>query len=414
MVAGVDSNHNKNVLQDKLLGSNNWRLKAERGKGMIPRDFIIDEAAVTVRGDDLTAVKIKHITGGMSEIIFRAYSQGREAAQGFQADQILIDEQPKDDFWSESLVRTAATNGQVICSFTPLKGMTGLVEELMSLPAQKDAPEDKFGAKYKSGDGWAMVRATWDDINHISEDDKKQLRKGFAAYEADARTYGMPVAGHGRIFPYQAGDITYNEREVTINESWPHLVGIDIGHGHGRDPSAVVQACWDEEKDIIYIRRCYMEPTDTTREMARLIVKADHESPVAFPPDANRTAMNSPLTVAQQLRELNINLLLKPFLNPKGADGKRNNHKMPGITHINERFAERRLLICDRLCKQLLGEIEQYSYTDTGKVQDGKDHCIDAFRYAVMSIIQGFGQPLRKDPWGDYEDENEDYHFQSY
>ena len=292
--------------------------------------------------------------------------------------------------------------------------MTGLVEELMSLPAQKDAPEDKFGAKYKSGDGWAMVRATWDDINHISEDDKKQLRKGFAAYEADARTYGMPVAGHGRIFPYQAGDITYNEREVTINESWPHLVGIDIGHGHGRDPSAVVQACWDEEKDIIYIRRCYMEPTDTTREMARLIVKADHESPVAFPPDANRTAMNSPLTVAQQLRELNINLLLKPFLNPKGADGKRNNHKMPGITHINERFAERRLLICDRLCKQLLGEIEQYSYTDTGKVQDGKDHCIDAFRYAVMSIIQGFGQPLRKDPWGDYEDENEDYHFQSY
>ena len=65
-------------------------------------------------------------------------------------------------------IRDRATNGQVICSFTPLKGMTGLVEELMSLPAQKDAPEDKFGAKYKSGDGWGMVRATWDDISHIS------------------------------------------------------------------------------------------------------------------------------------------------------------------------------------------------------------------------------------------------------
>ena len=111
-----------NVLQEKLIGTNNWRLKAERGSGMIPRDFIINESAVTGRGDDLGSIKIRHITGGMSEILFRSYSQGREAAQGFQADIIMIDEQPKDDFWSESLVRTAATNGQVVCSFTPLLG----------------------------------------------------------------------------------------------------------------------------------------------------------------------------------------------------------------------------------------------------------------------------------------------------
>ena len=147
------------------------------------------------------------------------------------------------------------------------------------------------------------------------------------------------------------------------------------------------------------MRRCYMESTDTTRDLARLIVKADHESPVAFPSDANRSSMNSPLSVAQQLREQSVNLLPKPFQNPRGADGKKNNHKMPGITHINERFAERRLLICERLCKPLLQELEQYSYTDTGKVQDGKDHCTDAFRYAVMSIIQGYGKPLRDDPW---------------
>ena len=51
---------------------------------MIPRDYIIDEAAVTVRGDDLSSIKIRHVTGGMSEILFRAYSQGREAAQGVQ------------------------------------------------------------------------------------------------------------------------------------------------------------------------------------------------------------------------------------------------------------------------------------------------------------------------------------------
>ena len=413
MVAGVDSNHNKNVLQEKLIGTNNWRLKAERGSGMIPRDFIINESAVTGRGDDLGSIKIRHITGGMSEILFRSYSQGREAAQGFQADIIMIDEQPKDDFWSESLVRTAATNGQVVCSFTPLLGMTGLVEELMSLDAVKDSPEDKFGAKYRSGQGWSMVRATWDDITHISEEDKAQLRKGFASYELDARTYGMPMVGHGRIFPFNRGDIIFSEKEVTISPQWPHLIGIDIGHGAGRDPSAAVQVAWDEVNDVIYVTNARLSSTNTTRDLGRLIATIDHTNNVVWPSDANRSSMNSDSTVADQLRQLEIKLLGKPFMNPRGADGKKNNFKAPGINHIIERFSERRLLISERLCSQLLDEIENYAYTETGKIQDGKDHCIDAMRYAIMSIVQGYGEPLVDEGWPE-DDHDDEYFFNSY
>ena len=411
MVAGVDSNHNKNVLQEKLVGSNNWRLKSERGTGMIPKDYIIDDAAVTVRGDDLAALKIKHISGGMSEILFRAYSQGREAAQGFQADLIMIDEQPKDDFWSEALVRTAATDGQVVCSFTPLLGLTGLVEELMELKPIKDSPYDKFGPKVKSQDNWAMVRATWDDITHISEEGKDQIRKGLPDYEIATRTYGIPMAGQGRIFPFTKDEITFNPSEIYVEDRWDHLVAIDIGHGFGRDPSAAILAAWDEDRDIVYLLNSRSEPTDTTRDLAKLIVKVEHQCPVAFPADANRSSMNSEATVAQQLRQFDIDLLLKPFMNPKGADGKRNNHKMPGLKHMSERMREGKLKISTR-CTQLLSEIDQYSYTETGKVQDGRDHCIDAARYAVMSIIQGYGKPLAKDYWA--EDEQDEFHYNSY
>ena len=409
MVAGVDSNHNKNVLMDKLIGTNNWRLKQERGSGQIPRDFIIEESAVTVRGDDINSIKIKHVSGQMSEIIFRAYSQGREAAQGFQADIIVIDEQPHDDFWSESLVRTAATGGFVICSFTPLKGLTGLVEQLMALEPMPDAPSDKFGPKYRQEESWAMVRASWDDITHISDEDKAQLRRGFAAYEADARTFGMPIAGHGRIFPYQQHDILYDPRETQIPEHLPHLIGIDIGHGHGRDPSASVLVAWDESDDIIYVMDAQMESTDTTKDMSKLIMKTEHRAPVAWPSDAGRSTMNAAASVADQLREMDVKLLAKPFMNPKGADGKRNNFKMPGITEINQRFSEGRLRISSQ-CQPLIKEIENYSYTETGKIQDGKDHCIDAFRYAVMSIIQGFGEPLQAERW-QFDSTDDDYHF---
>ena len=197
MVAGVDNYHNKHVIQDKLLGSSNWRLKEERGTGMIHKDHVIEESAVTFRGDDLSTIKIKHVSGGMSEIVFRSYSQGREAAQGLQADVVIIDEQPQDDFLYEALVSTAATKGHVICSFTPVLDMTDLLEKLMTLKPLDDCPEDKFGPKYRSQDGWAMVRATWEDITHISEEDKLQLRNGFTVDEANARTYAIQTTNGG-------------------------------------------------------------------------------------------------------------------------------------------------------------------------------------------------------------------------
>ena len=123
----------------------------------------------------------------------------------------------KDDFWSEALVRTGATGGHIVCSFTPLKGATALIDELRALPDVEGAPEDKYGVKYKQGEGWAYVRATWDDQTHISKEDQAVLKKGFAAYELEARVYGLPVAGHGRIYPHTVGEITYNPQEKQID-----------------------------------------------------------------------------------------------------------------------------------------------------------------------------------------------------
>ena len=413
MVAGVDSNFNKNVLQERLFGTNNKRLKKEIGKGMIPRDSIIMESMVTVRGDDIASCKIKHSSGGMSEIMFKSYSQGREAAQGFPADIIMIDEQPDDEFWAEALTRTVATGGHVICSFTPLKGRTGLVDTLMSLEDVKDSPFDKFGAKYKQEDGWAMVRASWDDQTHISDKDQKEAIKGYAAYERDARVYGMPIAGHGRIYPYEESQVVYDPREVNIETSWNHLIGIDIGHGHGGDDSACILVAYDEENKTIYVTDEAVGQTDTTREMAKLITRVNHIVPVAWPSDANKTDMRSQSTVAEELREMQVNLLGKPFINPKGADGKRNNWKATGINYINSMFSDGKLRISAN-CVCLIDELLQYQYDKNGKIQDGNDHALDAFRYAIMSLVQDLGAPMNdRDAFYD-EDDDDDYTFNSY
>ena len=91
MVASVDSNTNKRIWQNYLLGTNNRRLKAEIGKGMIPKSDIVEESIVSVRGDDVQTMNVKHVSGGHSALYFTSYSQGRESIQGFTGDLILID-----------------------------------------------------------------------------------------------------------------------------------------------------------------------------------------------------------------------------------------------------------------------------------------------------------------------------------
>ena len=416
MAACVNSDLNKTVLQNKLFGSSNWRLKEELGSGMIPKDFINQKSAVTSRGDDVNKINIKHISGGWSELYFRAYEQGRKAAQGVEADVVLIDEQPKDDFFSECVTRTATTQGHIICAFTPLdaKGSDGnLIETLMALPAKEGIDEDKYGPKQRSDGELAMVRATWDDVTHIPESSKKTLAKTYSDLEIEARVYGLPRRGSGQVFPYQEGQITYDAREKDIPEHWPHIIGIDIGHGHGKDPSAAILAAWDEDKDIVYVKLANKEFTNTTDELVKLIMKTDHRCPVAWPSDANRTSINAPTSITEQLREKNVNLVGKPFLNPKGADGKKNNFKMPGIVEINERFAEGRLWI-EADCYDLLDEINKYAYLENGKLPDKNDHCIDAFRYTIMSLIQGLGESLNSKGWDDFGDYDEEYHYNTY
>ena len=60
MVAGVDSKpQQETYYKRKLFGTNNKRLNADLGTGMIPRESIRFESMVTVRGDDIASCQIK-------------------------------------------------------------------------------------------------------------------------------------------------------------------------------------------------------------------------------------------------------------------------------------------------------------------------------------------------------------------
>ena len=100
-------------------------------------------------------------------------------------------------------------------------------------------------------------------------------------------------------------------------------------------------------------------------------------------------------------------------MNPPSPDGSKNNHLDPGFQEINSRFASNRLKISSK-CAGLLSEIEGYGYgkdnngQPTGKpAKYQQDHLCDAFRYAVMTIIQGYGASRWREAhvWEKYQED---------
>lgn len=108
------------------------------GTGAIPGDDILD----TFRGmgvpNALDSITVKHVTGGASTLLFKAYEQGRAKWQADTLNGVWFDEEPPLDIYTEGLTRTNATEGIVMLTFTPLKGMSDVVQMFLSDSDLKD------------------------------------------------------------------------------------------------------------------------------------------------------------------------------------------------------------------------------------------------------------------------------------
>lgn len=125
--ASDTSETTRDILQLEFMGP-----VGEFGTGMIPKDCLLGDPTRR-RGvsDALDTVRVKHVSGGVSTLGFKSYDQGREKFQGTAKHGISLDEEPEAKLYYECLARLMTTNGLVICTFTPLNGMSEVVFRFM-------------------------------------------------------------------------------------------------------------------------------------------------------------------------------------------------------------------------------------------------------------------------------------------
>lgn len=137
---GKTNETTRDIVQNVLLGDITFDgpRKIVDGSGLIPRDCIGrgqgDLGWKQGVADMVDTVKIRHVSGGWSKLGLKSYQQGRGAFEGVAQHVVWDDEEPPMDVWNEQLIRLATTKGIMILTFTPLEGISEVVQQF--LPAE--------------------------------------------------------------------------------------------------------------------------------------------------------------------------------------------------------------------------------------------------------------------------------------
>lgn len=357
-VAGDTGKTTRDILQMKLMGS-----YPNFGTGLIPKASIegrpLSKAGVP---EAIEIVRVEHQTDGVKDgvsvLVFKSYDQRREAFQGTEQDVVWLDEEPPLGIYTECLMRTMTTEGLIICTFTPLLGLSDVV--LSFLPGGQYQVQDAALKLPKY-----VVMATWDDAPHLSQEQKDLLWASIPPHQRDARTKGVPQLGSGAIYPVPESEMVVVP--FLLPAHWPRCYGFDVGW----NKTAAIFAAWDRESDIVYLYSEYYQGKAEPAIHAAAI-KARGEMPGAIDPSARGRSTVDGEQLLQQYTDLGLDLT------------EADNAVEAGIYAVWTRLSTGRLKVFNTLTSWL-GEYRIYRRDENGKVVKSNDHLMDATRYLLMT-----------------------------
>lgn len=367
--AGISTDTTRDILQSELFGQ--WNDPSQFGTGAIPKEMIIETVNKPGVPMAFQAALVKHISGGVSTLVFKSYEMSQDKFMGTAQHVIWLDEECPKDIYTQCVTRTATTGGIVMLTFTPEHGLTDIVKDFM----------------YDLKPGQFLVTASWEDAPHLDEKVKEQLMSVYTPAEREMRVSGQPSIGSGVVFPIAEDRVTCDP--ISIPDHWMRIIGIDLGFDH---PNGVACVAWDNERDVYYLYDEHSMSGENLSGLAQAIrAKGGHQIPVVVPHDAfKRDGAGSGRKFIDLLSDYGLNIVMEPFSNPPGPDGKSHNSVEFGVNFMLKAMEEGRFKIFTT-CNKFLKEMKMYHRKD-GKINDRNDDMISATRYAIL-MASRFSKP---------------------
>jgi len=363
--AGISNPKTRDVIQLELLGLPED--PTQQGTGAIPGDCILSTTRLPGVPNAVQSVVVKHYTNGVydgnSRLGFLSYEMGFQKFMGSPLDVIWLDEQPEYAIFSQCITRTADTGGMLYMTFTPEMGMTPVIHMFM----------------HDLKPGQALIRASWDECPHLTEKVKAQLLAVYLPHERDMRTRGEPVFGSGMVFPVPEDFIMCDS--FIIPDHWERIAAIDFGWDH---PTGVVWIAIDPADKCQYVYATYRQNKTVPALIATAMIDVGRGIPTMWPHDGHQEIdRGSNMTIADQYRDLGINMHFSHFTNPPpvGMDeDKGGNGVDAGILAMLTKMESGKFKVFRNL-NDWFEEFRTYHRKD-GKIVKVNDDLMSATRYA--------------------------------
>lgn len=227
---------------------------------------------------------------------------------------------------------------------------------------------------------WA-IQIDWDDVPHLSENDKAELIASIPPHQRDARSKGIPALGSGVIYPVSEDD--WIVEPFQIPSFWPRAYALDVGWNR----TAAVWGAWDRETDTVYLYDEYYVSEAPPQVHAEAIRARGSWIPGVIDPASRGRSQIDGKALRDAYVDLGLDLMLA------------NNEVEAGIFSVYRRLQSRRLRAFSNL-QNLRSERRLYRRDEKGRIVKERDHLMDAERYLIMS---GMGRATVKPPeqWAD-------------
>lgn len=208
--------------------------------------------------------------------------------------------------------------------------------------------------------------ATWDDVPHLSKEQKEELWNSIPPFQRDARAKGIPQLGSGAIYPIPETEITIDPFKLPAE--WPRVYALDVGWNR----TAALWMAWDTESDIYYLYSEHYRAQAEPAVHAEAIKSRGSWIPGVIDPAARGRNQVDGTRLIEKYNALGLMLDL--------AD----NSVTSGIQSTWDRLSQGRIRVFSSM-QNWLNEYRIYRRDEGGKIVKKDDHLMDCTRYLVMS-----------------------------
>lgn len=372
---GKDARAVRDTIQKELLGP-----IGEWGTGMIPAHCLGKAFALQGVPQAIDIVKIKHKSGGWSELGFKNYQQDIGSFMGTERHVVWLDEECPLEIYNECNIRCATVNGIMLVTFTPLDGLTPMVvnfckradflvgsKPIVAVDQTTEDGEEDMEFVVGRNTPKAVVQAGWNDAPWLTEDMKARLLEDTPEHLKKARSEGLPAMGSGNIYAKPIEDLLCDP--FAIPDSWPRMYALDVGWNR----TAALWAALDPSTDTLYLYDEHYVAKEMPPVHAYSIrARGDWVHGVIDPAARGRSQVDGTQLI-QTYKDLG--LLLWPAKNEVES----------GILNVTQRLMSKRI----RVFKTLVNfqkEYLLYRRDKNGKVIKENDHLMDTMRYIVNNM----------------------------